>query len=214
MGGLNESRIVFCDYAFWFNGGEWWSLWGVIMILVIRGDVVVCFGWIGLVWGSGGRCGLTCGYWGSNGLLIWCCVVGGCWFVRNWLDFSVIGGRVVGDVVLLVSSFGDWLGDVGWWSWYWIGIGVIVIVIVYWEIMGVSVSLWFEWGLMFDCIIVVILRNIEIMVVPLYELVWLGMEMEWGGVGFVWSWFVVHVWLWFLGVHLFDTCFGLVCGCA
>lgn len=38
------------------------------------------------------------------------------------------------------------------------------------------------WGLMFDCMIVVILRNIEIMVVPLYELVWLG--MEWG-VGFV-----------------------------
>lgn len=33
---------------------------------------------------------------------------------------------------------------------------------------------------MFDCIIVVILRNIEIMVVPFYELVWLGMEMEWG----------------------------------
>lgn len=35
---------------------------------------------------------------------------------------------------------------------------------------------------MFDCIIVVILRSIEIMVVPLYELVWLG--MEWA-VGFV-----------------------------
>lgn len=45
---------------------------------------------------------------------------------------------------------------------------------------------------MFDCIIVAILRNIEIMVVPLYELVWLGMEMEWG-VGFVWSWFVLFV---------------------
>lgn len=26
MGGLNESRIVFCDYAFWFNGVEW-RLW-------------------------------------------------------------------------------------------------------------------------------------------------------------------------------------------
>ena len=44
--------------------------------------------------------------------LMLCCW--GCWFVRNWLDFNVIGGRVVGDVVLLVSSFGDWLGDVGW----------------------------------------------------------------------------------------------------
>lgn len=143
--------------------------------------------------------------------LMLCCW--GCWFVRNWLDFNVIGGRVVGDdVVLLVSSFGDWLGDVGWWSWYWIGIGVIVIVIVIVVLgdHGVSVSLWFEWGLMFDCIIVVILRNIEIMVVPFYELVWLG--MEWG-VGFVWSWFVVHVYCDFLG-YLFDTCFGLVCGCA
>lgn len=29
---------------------------------------------------------------------------------------------------------------------------------------------------MFDCIIVVILRSIEIMVVPLYELVWLGFD--------------------------------------
>ena len=171
MGGLNESRIVFCDYAFWFNGVEWWSLWGVIMILVIRGDVVVCFGWIGLVWGFWGRCGLTCGYWGSNGLLIWCCAVGGCWFVRNWFDFNVIGGWwccVVGFILW-------WLvcrGDVGWWSWYWIGIGVVVIVIVIVVLggHGVSVSLWFEWGLMFDCIIVVILRNIEIVVVPLYEL--------------------------------------------
>ena len=35
------------------------------------------------------------------------------------------------------------------------------------------------WGLMFDCMIIVILRNIEIMICsPLYELVWLG--MEWG----------------------------------
>ena len=26
--------------------------------------------------------------------LMLCCW--GCWFVRNWLDFNVIGGRVVG----------------------------------------------------------------------------------------------------------------------
>ena len=26
-------------------------------------------------------------------------------------------GRVVGDVVLLFHFFGDWVGDVGWWSW-------------------------------------------------------------------------------------------------
>lgn len=46
---------------------------------------------------------------------------------------------MVGDVVLLVSSFGDWLG----------GCGVVIVVlnwrdvsvIVYWEIMGVSVLL-------------------------------------------------------------------------
>ncbi len=67
------------------------------------------------------------GFWGSLWLDLWLLGVKwfvdlmlcywGCWFVRNWLDFldfNVIGGRVVGDVVLLVSSFGDWLGDVGW----------------------------------------------------------------------------------------------------
>lgn len=74
--------------------------------------VLVESGWFGVL----GVVGiLTCGYWGSNGLMgLMLCCWGGCWFVRNWLDFNVIGGRVVGDVVLLVSSFGDWLGDVGW----------------------------------------------------------------------------------------------------
>ena len=63
---------------------------------------------------------------------------------------------------------------------------------------------------MFDCIIVVILRNIEIVVVPLYELGGWG----WSGVlGSCDHGFVVHVYCDFLG-YLFDRCFGLVCGCA
>lgn len=45
----------------------------------------------------------------------------------------------------LVSFFGDWVGDVGWWSWCCDsrdcgglrGIrGIGVIVIVYWEVVG------------------------------------------------------------------------------
>lgn len=45
MGGLNESRIVFCDYAFWFNrDGMVVIVVLCSLILVIRGDVVVCFG--------------------------------------------------------------------------------------------------------------------------------------------------------------------------
>lgn len=41
---------------------------------------------------------------------------------------------------------------------------MIVIVIVYWEIMGLVFRCDLNGGLMFDCIIVVILRNIEIMI--------------------------------------------------
>ena len=61
---------------------------------------------------------------------------------------------------------------------------------------------------MFDCIIVVISRSIEIMVVPLYESAWVGMEC---GVSVFWVRVVMVcslcVWLWFLGTHLFNTCF-------
>ena len=38
------------------------------------------------------------------------------WGLGGWLDFSVIGGHGVGDVGLC-CFFGDWVGDVGWWSW-------------------------------------------------------------------------------------------------
>ena len=129
------------------------------------------------------------------------------WGLGGWLDFSVIiwswGWWCC---VLWFHFFGDWLGDVGWWSWYWIEIVVIVIVIVYWVLMGWWCLLWFEWGLMFDCIIVVILRSIR--VDDLFHSLWVGGIWGWSGVlGSCDHGLLFHVWLWFLGVHLFDTCF-------
>lgn len=86
--------------------------------------VIIGMGWwslgfwlvvIGVKWFDGGHC----------------CVVG-CWRLIWFQCHYLVGWLVM--LWWLFHLFGDWLGDVGWWSWYWIEI--VMVVIVYWVLMG------------------------------------------------------------------------------
>lgn len=154
MGGLNGVYGMRCDYDLgkmwwcvvvwvgvrveiirrgWVVGKLWFlvrgGLWlGDDFMVFVLGWWLCCFGWIGLVWGGLWGCcdyGLTRSYWGSNGLLIWCCVVrvelvcwGLIWFQCHWWSWGWwCWVRSVGCVVGFILWWLVCRGDVGWWSW-------------------------------------------------------------------------------------------------
>ena len=110
------------------------------------------------------------------------------WFVGDWFDFSVIIWSWGWWCCVVVSFFGDWCVEEMWGgdhgvelklSWLWLCIGRLwgLVFVVIWMVVNGRTGL-----------IVVILRSIR--VDDLFPSLWVG-GIWGGGVGFVWSWFVI-----------------------